>query len=443
MNTRNEFSGLSQSELDILLSEYLYDSAREKKPLDEKKIEELLQAGANPNYKNEEGETLLLEAIRRCNDALVVLLIKFGANVNHHSISRCSIIPTAKEELFQWAAENEKTMLQIARAEYYGARRFERQEDKVKALKCYDLVASKFVIPSEYIVTQAELEQLYKNIYQKIRDEIQQANNKPILVVLGEAHLSLVSLLIEIFTFLICKQFNFNLYLAEANRQIFEMLKRGERIPGSFADWKTIYDNLPFALQTGYEAIPVDLGVFGARRVGKTYDEYEEIEPEKAILNGTTEKGMIYRDCVMHDVISDGINQNAILIVGSSHLMGLQNKKFSNHHTVYINATDYIPSQTRMLIEIIEKKYYKRATEFLLSSPSVYQPKNQCLSGVEYFWHPELVIATANKIHETLTKTLDTKIVPLSSKWLFTIEKEEKSEISQQTNKANYTCTLL
>lgn len=444
-DTRNEFFGLSQAELDTLLGKYfIFDKLTHKKlPLDENRIEALLKAGANPNYQNDNGDTLLHEAIRSYSKSLVALLIKYGVDVNQHFIPPYRFPdPSKTDEKLQWAVEHERTSLQVITEKYYRARR-DKQKDEIKeALECYDLVLPKFSIPLEYAATTESIQQLYINLHYKIRKELQLANRKPVVVVLGESHLSLVSLLIESFIFLICKQFNFNLYLTETDKNNFEILKNGGIVPGSFADWKTIYDNLPFALDLGYEAVPVDLGTFGGRKIGKNFNDYEEIDPYESKIDPVSEKGMIYRDQVMHDVISESVNQNAILIAGASHLIGLQKQKFNNHHIVFINASNFLPNQITHLNEI-KDKYQRRAAEFLLSSRSVYQPRIHCLKEIDYFWHPGRVIETAKNVHAILTNILNWEIVPLSSKWLFTPSNDVKKEEAQQTRKNKCMCAIL
>lgn len=162
--------------------------------------------------------------------------------------------------------------------------------------------------------------------------------------------------------------------------------------------WLNIYDKIQLSKLLGYIDIPVDLDPYGdlyMKQLGKTS------------FVGDSEEGIIYRDKVMHSEINANVHHDAIFTVGANHLIGLSNKKFTNHHVIFINATDYIQDNLNNYLDDFRDNYSKSAVKFLLLDKSVYQPKKESLLGVECFWHPEKVIQVANKIHDFLTSNME------------------------------------
>lgn len=207
---------INQSVLNQQLDLYIYNPMQEQLALDEfsiKKIEKLLQAGANPNYQNEWGGSLIYEALSGYNVELLELVLKFGADVNLHCIrKRIANQVRNSESLFKLALEGKNTSLQISIDKYYQASMDGRELDGKKALRCYDLISEKFNIPTTYIISDETISNIYMNLYQKIKFEMNnKKDNMPILIILGETHNSVVSLLIETMVFLIGKQFNIKL----------------------------------------------------------------------------------------------------------------------------------------------------------------------------------------------------------------------------------------
>ncbi len=173
---------------------------------------------------------------------------------------------------------------------------------------------------------------------------------------------------------------------------------------------------VPFAHSLGYENLAVDLGAFGAKKIGKKFNAYENLKQGSTSFDGTSDKGIKYRDEVMHEIITTGIQQNAVLIVDASHLIGLKNKSFINHQVLFINAKDFISKNLDTILKQPNYSYNdfdtKVAYQFLLTDKSVFHPKEERLDGIEYFWHPVKIIQAAKRIHESYINEINTNVMP-------------------------------
>lgn len=405
------------------LSHYLYDEERYSKfglssklKLDQNAlthIEKLLIEGANPNYQNDRGDSLLYEAIRNSNVELVRLLLRYGADVNQHFIPpQCIADPTKKSEIFDWAYKNGATSLELA-ARTYCSRREEEftfkdpSRTSSDALICYGLISDKFIIPPKFDYDRSKIQLLYSNLYKIFKIEHDQSkDNKPLLIVLGEGHVSLISFMIECMALHIAKEFNFNNVFCEVDENSFETVKNGDFVPGSFAKWKTLYDIIPLASSLGYNLQPVDLGVFGGKKIGPAYNDYEKIDPLKSSFKGRSEDGIHYRDKIMHNVITEGFEQtqtlrgSSILIVGSNHLLGFSKELFPHHNVVLINATNAIFEDIKNS-QISEMDDSELANEFVLADKSVRQIKNEPFESIETFWHSVKAMQVASEVHKS------------------------------------------
>ena len=383
------------------LGEYLFSLDSPGLKLDEVKIEELLKAGADPNYQNEHGRHILYEALNECNLPVLKLALKYGADPNLHTIQPGLIYDRSKKiEIFTYAVKNRLTMLQEAIHVYKRACSEGNLEKRAIAYACYQALEEKFEIQEPFKISDNDLLKLYIDLYDKISSEKEKLEpNKFLLITIGESHPSVLSLLVEIFVLLISKELKINSVLVETN---LAHLKAGLQEKGNFSKygWTTSVEFEPFSLKKGFNVIPVDLGLYGAKKIGPAFNDYEDIDVSsnfERYRDSTTPEMMQYRDNVMHSVITEGFHDNGILILGGAHVSNVKAKPFPHHSLLCINST---------IIEeddVVDHSYGAEESRKFEKDPSIFNPDKSKLIGLDYLYHPKKVISEAIRIHEIFT----------------------------------------
>jgi hypothetical protein len=206
------------------------------------------------------------------------------------------------------------------------------------------------------ITFQETANQLYAQLCSLIQREmnIARANNKNMVVLIGNNHLGLNSHLIELMIMQICFDKNdFLKFLLEISDEKLKILsspnKRWEN--GKWHEIEPIYDAF-VASYKNKEAIAIDLG---RTETDKPYSE----------------EGMKHRNNVMFDQINSHATGNVVVSVGVEHLYGLleESDLAKQFHVVPINAsgtTKKLAEQRNFHAKTKSKSYRDKCDEYAL-----------------------------------------------------------------------------
>lgn len=196
---------------------------------------------------------------------------------------------------------------------------------------------------------------LYREIFMLIDRACNKAKaeNKRLMILVGEDHESLNSHIVEILIYIIANHyFGIDTLLDETDEIGYEIKKNKRRINECLvfndAVWNKSMSLYDFVEALGGKIIPIDLGTAGGKKISDGV--YEQLKrPEFHVssdgsvyqFNGRSLEGIQYRNKVMHEVANLRAEHNVIAKVGADHLHGLlcETKLKDDFHVVTIDAT--------------------------------------------------------------------------------------------------------
>jgi len=380
--------------------------------LDEAKLKQaksLLERGANPNYTPKPLNTMTLgESTVFSNDLPFLKLLKeYGANMESSSLS-------SNYELQDYNALDN----QLDRKKFLLKGKRLPLQKAISKLKddyfnpdlheiCKILYAQSSVLTDVKLADfiEQKITSLYRTLLVKIKIELEQAiaENKRLMILVGEEHETLNSAMIEVLIATLCAHhFGFKTFFTEHNLAMYRHLEKyGRRLARGNA-WGTSVTTYQFIRQSiKGEIIPIDLGHYGAQKLPS--GEYEDLSCSKNNFDNRSEKGCQYRNSVMNEVADQMAKGHVVAFLGAAHLAGMLNDTFlkKNFHVMTINAT----GRTKEAYEFSKdqstaQSYEDKCTEFLFST-EVFSvnitPQN---STSESVLTPTMAIELINKVHQ-------------------------------------------
>lgn len=411
----------------------------------------LLLTGANPNYINYRGESLLQIAAYNGQGSLVELLIQHGADVLQY-VPKMKIprqdwiefglsdeeidIKYAKEETRVAAMNTSEKIKEMSWQEKLPVQRAmknlvnHKYDSNGQGVKACTILSNKSI---SALNNEKQLLETFQNQYKflenLIRNAIEEAtvSNKQLIIMIGERHTSLNSLIIELMVMLIANKYGIKTWLTEHNKHMEECVKKYNHIPTNEGKWSvslTIYEQLE---SLSMNSIPVDLGHWGAKKIGPNYNDYEDLKKPNPDFHDTSIEGMRYREKIISDVISDGVKQSAILVVGSAHLEGLL--EITPLPTERIHAI-CISSAERADLIAAAKERNEPSFRYPLESPKVQHPLPE-LEKFSAILSPETAVSYVLKTHAMLSAPRQATSSQAASNTASFFNKQEKADIGK------------
>ncbi len=320
------------------LDEALYGIAQQDSLYEDniRQYKMLLKAGANANYILESNQKSTLQAAAaKGNDALILALLEAGANPvlyvpeksknnNQDPENMSKISNMAHEDKIQEMRQRGKLPLQICINENFAYSRSE------KIIKSCDILTTKTF---SALNLEPKINDIFKSLYQELAEQFHKRyidakkQGKQFIVMIGESHSGIPSLVIELMLMNIAKAYGINTVLTEHNKYIVDCLNKNGWIPtnrgNESSEWScgVIVHQQCQRLQMKH--IPVDLGHWGEKKTGPNFDNYEYLKSSTSKFDERSPEGIKYRNQVMHNVITKGHHDDALLLVGAAHIYGL------------------------------------------------------------------------------------------------------------------------
>lgn len=386
---------------------------------DLEKCEMLLKVGANPNYffNNEDSAyygSLLQAVASYSNGTLIEMLLSYGAKADFYVEPKLYSRELYKQIGYSDEKINEIFALAIKRRTSMSIA--EKIEDMAKRRKLPVQIAFQDykerlgVNPSESIKTcsllakatisgcgaDSQIKNTLNKIYTTLKIEIAKAvveasqTNRQLIIIVGEQHSSIASLIIEQMILMIAKNHGFKLLLTEHNKFIERCLKTKGVIPTKEREWSVSMSIDKLLPGLGFTSKPVDLGHWGAKKIGQNYDDYEDLTSPKKNFSNTSSEGVRYRNAIIQRVIIEGMNENCLLFVGSYHLYGL------------LEQTPF-PKDISLLTICAENASLKKESSqlernFALEAKHIIRPDTE-LDQICEFLSPEVAIEYVNNLN--------------------------------------------
>lgn len=303
----------------------------------------LLEVGANPNYihenDNSEGYKSVLEVAAELGKSwLVAMLLEKGANpvlyVKYKIPSGEKFAEVAREEAQRVAnlSKTEQIIDMVQRGKLpiqVGFKNYQKRlrENPSSIREACALLAKRTIFA---LNLEPNLLKLFRKQYEilqaKIAKSFAEAKKKEqqFIIMVGEHHEGLSSLVIEQMVLLICKDLGIHTLLTEHNQYMEDTLNERGYIPTREREWLVSLTINKQSKSHGINIIPVDLGHFGAEKIGKNFNSYEYLTGPKWGFENSSLEGIKYRNEIIHNVIVEGIKNDSMLLVGASHLYGLR-----------------------------------------------------------------------------------------------------------------------
>lgn len=321
-------------------------------------VRKLLAIGADPNYRTDSANslTLLEKAVLSGDLPLASILLEQCANPLRDPV----------ETLSELSLETNKNFMA-----YYGHRLpVQRAYEKFRT-NCFDLINNEiFDLLSEAIWTEhdKELTEQFKSVFEQVIDEIKKAKeaakteNKRLMILIGEDHHGLNSLVIELMTYLVAKELGINTVLTEQDQKMLDHFNRtGKRLTRA-SQWGVIITFLNIVKENKGKIVPIDI------EQTKFLDEG---------IRGTSAEDVALRDQTMAQCANQ-VNSDVVCVVGDGHLYGLLNKTdlASNFYVLPMSTTiaDYKKIQkltkNTMTLEAFDKQSHQvKSREFNVNFP--------------------------------------------------------------------------
>ena len=369
--------------------------------------EMLLEAGADPNYINNKNKndtnSILQSSIRMDSPTFIESLLRYGAKpdlyVTFNDWRAANTDNASPEIQLSSMIWRKKLPLQLA------VRKYINTEYKANAnIKKICEILAKATITKEieqHIIKI--LENQYKVLEEAVKNAIQNArkSNKQLIIMVGETHNGISSLIIEAMLILIAKQNGIETVLTEDTKWIKKSIEDDDYYPCCGGKWLISLPIHKLIKFLNMQSIPVDLGHFGAKKIGEKYDDYEELKKIKSDFDPQSNEGVKYRNEVMRDVIIGGIKQDSLLFVGCGHLYGLLEETPLPDDTITVMAVNACYSE--MKIELILHKHGKleeKDKQFVLESNKIIQANEEGLDLISSLLNPEIAIDYIRKVHK-------------------------------------------
>lgn len=440
----------NNSEATECINNLLYNIASNSNGLNKniiQKSEILLRAGANPNYICND-ESILQAAAYNGMGTFIELLIQYGADVVMYVPKK----PIEREDWKEFGLSDTEIDSKYAKEENRIAKMslLDKTKDMIRLSKLpvqrafsnlinhqnADNEASKACkILSQKTISALNIEeqlteifhQQYKLLETYIKAAIQEAStqNIQLLIMVGEQHSSLQSLIIELMVILIASSNGIHTILTEHNKFIDRCINQSNFIPTNEKKWSVTLTINEQRQALSMSSIPVDLGHWGAKKIGPRFDDYEDLKKCSPEFSNTTHEGIKYRDRIISDVITNGIKEHAALLVGCAHLEGLLEKNPLPTDKFYVIAIN--SAEIATLIQS-GKERKEACFKFAYQSSRVLQP----LVKLEEFipmLSPETVVNLVMKLHAMVSpKQHDSTVSNVVSNDSF-FKKKDKSEL--------------
>ncbi|MBS0289202.1 MAG: hypothetical protein JSS07_04085 [Proteobacteria bacterium] len=302
-------------------------------------IKNLLNQGADPNFSLDEPYVMswIEYAINSRDFRLYRLLLNFRADVNLNSLN-CS---------FQNYSDRLERSLRM------GSLPIQKVNDLLKedyfnkdyhSMYSTILAQSHQVIQNEFALIQQIVNEQYELIHSLIVKELSIATEqgKRLMILIGESHISINSLLVECIIALICfNQLQIDTVFLELCKTRLDYLDKEGKALGRENIWHSMMTFYQFIKQYhNIKILPVDLGWNGATNVAGT--EFQQA-PTNVTFDNSSQKGLEYRDLIISQISDAKAISHVIEVVGVSHIYDLMNNTTltNRFHVVPINASGF------------------------------------------------------------------------------------------------------
>ena len=246
-----------------------------------------------------------------------------------------------------------------------------------------------------------ELEEQFRNVFKYVIDEIKQAKecakteNKRLMILIGEDHHGLNSLVIELMAYLVAKELGVNTILTEQDQKMLDHFNQTGRRLTRGNQWGVIIDFLKIVKENKGEIIPIDV------EQTKLFDK-GPVVPEK--------EGPV-RDATMAQCANQ-VKSDVVCVIGDGHMYGMLHKTdlTSNFHVLPISTTiaDYkkiqqLQRDTMTLEEFDKLSYKEQSFQFNTKFPE--KVKNLTAfqdSGYQSLMSPDKATSIVYKLFEEL-----------------------------------------
>jgi hypothetical protein len=350
----------------------------------------LLFLGADPNYRTDSKNnlTLLEKAVLAGDLSLTMMLLEQDANPLRDPIETLADLTLEKNKNFM-AYQGHSLPIQRA-YEKFRTNCFDRTNNEI-----FDLLSEAVLIAHG-----KELEEQFKSIFEQVIDEIKKAKeaakteNKRLMILIGEDHHGLNSLVIESMAYLVAKELGINTVLTEQDQKMLDHFnKTGKRLTRA-NQWGAIINFLNIVKENKGEIVPIDI---------------EQTKLLEEGIVGTSAEDVALRDKIMAQCANQ-VKSDVVCVVGDGHLYGLLNKTDleSNFYVLPISTTiaDYKKIQkitkNTMTLEAFDKQSHQvKSREFNTTFPE--KVKNLTVfqdAGYQSLMSPDKAIAIVYKLFE-------------------------------------------
>lgn len=354
-------------------------------------VENLFSIGADPNYQtdSEFSRTLLEQAVLAKDLFYTSMLLEWGANPLRDKVAMLADLTVEASKNFRNYSAH--TLAIQSAYENFRTNCFDGKNNEI------------FSLLSEAILTAhgEELEEQFRNVFKYVIDEIKQAKecakteNKRLMILIGEDHHGLNSLVIELMAYLVAKELGVNTILTEQDQKMLDHFNQTGRRLTRGNQWGVIIDFLKIVKENKGEIIPIDV------EQTKLFDK-GPVVPEK--------EGPV-RDATMAQCANQ-VKSDVVCVIGDGHMYGMLHKTdlTSNFHVLPISTTiaDYkkiqqLQRDTMTLEEFDKLSYKEQSFQFNTKFPE--KVKNLTAfqdSGYQSLMSPDTATAIVYKLFEEL-----------------------------------------